>query len=162
MIQFRDVKGVEPLKLKQWIDHLDKNLRQQDRDECSASSFVLPRESMMVGAMVSTHCWVITADDVPVCIFGCVQYDDTSATMWMLGTDEMNSRRVAFRIAAKTKHYCDLMNASHPVLFNYIDERNTASLRWLKWAGFEILDFVPDYGVERRPFYLFARGGTDV
>ena len=44
-----------------------------------------------------------------------------------------------------------------PVLFNYIDARNTVHLRWLKFMGFTIIKKLEIFGYEGRPFYEFVK-----
>ena len=40
---------------------------------------------------------------------------------------------------------------------NYVDERNTTSIRWLKHLGFVLIKRIEDYGVGKKPFYEFVR-----
>ena len=53
--------------------------------------------------------------------------------------------------------YLNTFMDSYNVLFNYVDQRNTQSIRWLKSLGFQFTKLVPEYGYERKPFYEFIK-----
>ena len=39
----------------------------------------------------------------------------------------------------------------------FVDERNTTSIRWLTHLGFVLIKRIEDYGVGKKPFYEFVR-----
>ncbi|MDD2709803.1 MAG: hypothetical protein PHV34_17610 [Verrucomicrobiae bacterium] len=71
---------------------------------------------------------------------------------WMLGSDEMN--RNLLRIGRSSKYYVDVMLQHYSQLENYIDARQTRSIKWLKWCGFRVEPAHP-FGVKGLPFHRF-------
>ena len=72
---------------------------------------------------------------------------------WLLGTNEIG--RYALTFLRANKKYVRRMLEFYPHLENYVDARNTTSIQWLKWLGFEF-DLLPvPYGVWKMPFFRF-------
>lgn len=140
-----------------WLESIAANMRTSDVEEVKASSTLTPLEALQGGTEVSTYCWIITnRNDDPIAVFGCAPMAlPGMAAVWMLGTDGILSE--ATSIARQTRPYMDLMNREYHVLWNYIDDRNKVSMRWLKWAGFKIVKSKPNHGPEGRLFHSFAR-----
>ncbi|TCR92578.1 hypothetical protein EV561_10111 [Rhizobium sp. BK376] len=51
----------------------------------------------------------------------------------------------------------DMLHDHFALLGNYVDQRNTVHVNFIKHCGFSLLRVVPDYGVERRPFIEFVK-----
>jgi hypothetical protein len=45
----------------------------------------------------------------------------------------------------------------YPVLFNYIDARNTVHLKWLLYMGFTVIQKHEVFGYSGLPFYEFVK-----
>ena len=58
---------------------------------------------------------------------------------------------------AKSKEYLDNFMTDFKILFNYIDKRNTISIRWLKMLGFKFTNLITEYGYQQKPFYEFIK-----
>jgi len=140
---------------------LEDGLRQQDLDELAALGRE-PEEALR-GAFESCGVLVFTVhvNDRPVAMFGAAPYlaDEEAdiGVVWMLGTDGLlGARRLLLVEAPK---WINLLMKVYPILTNYVDERNSVSIRWLERMGFEFPytdDFVTDQGITFRRFVLCA------
>ena len=91
---------------------------------------------------------------VPVCMFG-LNPDSLlgdKAKIWMLATDELKT--IQRRFARHSKEVVREYLEDYPLLYNYIDVRNTESIKWLKWLGAKMLHAVP-YGINGESFFYF-------
>lgn len=159
MITVHDLRHVEPDTVEAWADHIAQNMRDQDRAEVETSSAIPPRDALAVSLAISSHGYaVLESDGSPCAFFGAAPSAlPEIGVVWMLGTDGI--RREARGIARRTRHYFNTLNAAYPVLWNYIDSRNTVSLRWLRWGGFELLK---DVEIGGHQFHIFARTNHSV
>lgn len=140
------------------VDHVAEHMRKRDVDEVRAASGRSPRDALVDSLLGSSRAWtMLTERGEPYAIFGVAPWfamPDTGAP-WLLATDTF--RRYPRFILANTKRYVAEMHRDYPILMNYVDARNTDSLRWLMWSGFQFTGVVPEYGVERRPFLRFSK-----
>lgn len=152
MIQVHDLRHVEPGVVEAWADHIAANLRQQDLDEIEAMD--TGPQALHLSVQLSSHGYCITdRQGIPCAMFGAAPHPLPGVgVVWMLGTDAIRSE--AYSIARQTRQYFDTLNAAYGILWNYIDARNTVSMRWLRWGGFELLR---DVEVGGHPFHIFAR-----
>lgn len=135
-------------------------MREADRDEVMASGGITPLEALVlsVGYTASDMRWTILMDGVPAAMWG-ASADDTSADhgqVWLLASPTIYKlgRR---RFYAESRAYVSRMLDRFATLANYVDARNTVSMRWLENLGFRCLQIVPAFGFERRPFVLYAK-----
>jgi len=70
----------------------------------------------------------------------------------MLGTDGISSVPNAFGLA--TRNVIEDLWEKFPVLYNYVDVRNKASIKWLQFHGAVFSDPAP-YGPGKLPFRYF-------
>lgn len=157
MITVHDLRHVDADVAEAWLSEISENLRQSDIDEVTAMGGVSPSEALKVSVALSTHAYVVMdKDGNPVAAFGAAPHPLPGVgIVWMLGTDGV--RREAYSIAKQTRRYFEELQAAYFLLWNYIDARNTASMRWLKWGGFTLLKEHPNFGPEGRTFFTFAR-----
>lgn len=159
LIQFHDLREVSDDQLKAWLGDLADNLRASDLTEIDATSEYDPLMTLVISVMLSDMAWVLTCDGRPMTIFGCSPEDQPpgEAIVWMLGSPQMDEPRNALTIARNTAPYLGAMLAAYPRLWNHIDARNTKSMRWLKWSGFNVISEHPGFGRNGELFYLFER-----
>lgn len=157
MIQVHDLRHVEPDVAEAWADHISQHIRKQDRDEVEASSGLSPKDALMASLLHSTHAYAVTdRDGQPVAMFGAAPHPLPGVgVVWMLGTEGI--RREAYSIAKATRAYFDELNAAYWLLWNYVDGRNSVSMRWLRWGGFKLLGEHTSRGPEGATFFTFAR-----
>lgn len=135
---------------------LGPHLRKADVDEVWASSGLLPIEALLAGMDASIECYTMTAGDSILCIFGIGRDQNSSiGRIWMLGSDHIHSHK--FEFLRISKEWVDRFQSNYPILYNFIDARNTVHIRWLHWLGFTFISEHPDFGFEKKLFYQFIR-----
>jgi hypothetical protein len=157
MIQVIDLGSAEPTQVVTWVDKLAGNLRQSDLDEIRAMTGSDPNDAVWSSLGISTHAFmVLDMDGTPVAVFGAAPHPLPGVgVVWMVGTDDV--ARLGFSIARNTRPYFDTLNDAYRILWNYIDDRNKLSMKWLRWGGFRLLAEKPEFGPERRTFHIFIR-----
>ena len=162
MIQVHDLRYVAPDVAETWLETIAANLRQSDVEEVKASSALPPRDALFASHALSTHAYVVHSQEGgPIAVFGAAPHPLPGVgIVWMLGTDGI--RGEAYSIAKQTRPYLDELNAAYPILWNFIDARNSVSMRWLRWGGFKVLADHPNHGPQGRLFHTFARTNFDV
>jgi hypothetical protein len=143
------------------IEALLADMRPCDHDEVLAASGDVER-ALVDSVQMSETLNVMEIDGELACMFGLVALPTVSpqtAAPWMLGT-----RLIDRHPSVLVRHslgYVEAMQARYPHLMNYVDARNTRSIRWLKRLGFQFHEAEP-YGVAGLPFHLFQRSAPHV
>jgi len=140
------------------VENLILNMRQPDIEELLASTGNVAK-TVRDSVRMSKYAWSVYADDQFVCIFGVGSPSLLSDTgiVWMLGTDLIERYKGAF--IRHSKAYISAMLTVYPYMTNFVDARNTRTIRWLKFMGFTFLPARP-YGIKRLPFYQFEMRRT--
>lgn len=129
-------------------------LRQADRDEVLASAGDVER-TVLESPKHSNWTLTFLVNGEIACVMGLAPLDGllgTRGVPWLLGTDVLDRHPGA--LMKTCPRYIAGMLGSYPHLLNFVDARNTRSIRWLKRLGFKIYPAVP-YGVSQLPFHLF-------
>ena len=132
-------------------------LRPADVEEIKASSGRTPEEALCASVASSRKAWALVHNGRCEAIFGIAPWPLTSdvGAPWLLASERFET--LGRYVLKQTDAYTSELEKEFPVLCNYVDARHTASIRWLRWAGFEITGFELHHGVERRPFYRFSK-----
>lgn len=142
--------------VKEDVLALAPRLRQADIDEVKAASGLDPETALILSHQVSSECFTVFGGCNQIAMFGVKQEDNPSiGRIWMLGSDEIHDHRFGF--LRRSKAWVDHLQDRYPILYNYIDARNTVHIRWLQWLGFSFINEVHGYGSEQRLFYQFVR-----
>ena len=145
-------------------ESLAPRLRGADRNEIHAVLGNIDAVAWLrQGIVVSTPCLAVTDQSgLLLALFGANPGEHGEGRVWLLGTPELFLHR--FAAGRVSKHWLAILHAHYKVLWNYVDERNEAHVRWLRWCGFELTHRIEDFGVEHRPFYRFEKrdGGVRV
>lgn len=88
---------------------------------------------------------------------GVVQHPEGGGIPWMLATPRAEEFTRDFLIEGR--RWVEEMLRRYGHLVNYVDVRNTKSVRWLRKLGFYIHDPEP-FGVQQLPFHKFT--GTHI
>lgn len=131
-----------------------RRMRQADRDEVFAASGRSPVSALTFSLRKSSHAWTAIIDGVPEVMFGVGDLNVLAGVgaPWLLGTDAVERHYVAF--LRRSVGFRDQLLRRYAVLKNYVDVRNRASIRWLRWLGFTLSDPVEFRGHEFRLFEL--------
>lgn len=146
-------------------------IRASDAREVMASAGQTPEEAITLSMGLSYDSWILRDGDEPVCVFGVAPIlgKPGVGSPWMLASHKFAAskapprirRRITRVILAKSKQYIAKMLDHFYLLENYVDARNEASIRWLKWCGFK-LDPPIIHGVAKIPFHPFYMEKPDV
>lgn len=133
---------------------LAENMRQGDQDEVWALCRHTPFEALSYSVLASRDPWAWVVDGAPVCCFGVAQNSAVSTTVapWFLSSEELP--KYAKYFARKSKKLVDYWATQYPVMQNFVDERHTDAIRWLRWLGFNTLPAVR-LGPDKMPFLPF-------
>ena len=144
------------------IQALAPRIRQSDRNELLAANGRTDMgEAMRVGLAFSTSAFAGLADDLPICAFGVAPASilGRQGTPWMIGTPELPSH--ALPVLRLSRGVVANWRDQWPLLVNYVDARNTTSIRWLKWLGFCVMPAQP-YGKLGMLFHRFEMRNAHV
>ncbi len=132
-----------------------ENIREADRREILAMSGAEPLEAMVSSFMCSDEPRTILAGDTPVAMFGAGFVEPGVGMGWLMGTDGIHD--IPMQFLRETKYELEQLHDTYEMLFNYVDERNTVHVKWLRWLGFKFINRHEQFGVENRPFFEFVR-----
>lgn len=134
---------------------LVENIREADVDEIWAYSGRTPSDVMREVAVVGRHTtYAGLQDDTLLCLFGVQPLSALSpvAVPWLLGTNALEEHAPVF--LRMSRDWIHEQAKEYDILMNFVDARNTKSIRWLKWLGFEVYPAVPA-GPFQQPFHRF-------
>jgi hypothetical protein len=136
------------------VKALEGRYRTADMVEVQAMSGRSVEDAVREGVQSSELCWVGLVDDTPEIVFGArrVCLLSNEGTPWLLGTARIKEVRKVF--IESTAFYVKEMLKVFEYLENFVDVRNTASIKWLRACGFTIEP--PEIvGVMKMPFNRF-------
>lgn len=134
-------------------------MRTADREEVLAASGRSPLAALAYSFRKSSCCWTAVIDGRPELMWGVGDINILAGVgaPWLLGTDAVEENfRVFLRVSS---NWPAQLLQRYSVLRNFVDARNTVSVRWLEWLGFQLLDPVEFRGHQ---FRLFEMRATDV
>lgn len=133
-------------------------VRPADLQEHRAASGRHPYFAMQRGLEEGSVAMTGTIDGTPVCMWGVRRESllNNIGIPWMVGTVALDSNAMLFLRRCR-KPVLELLGG-YDMLVNYVDERNTRAIEWLRFCGFEIGEPEP-YGVAGLPFHKFWMKG---
>ncbi len=136
------------------IEELSATMRQADIDEVWASVRMTPQEALEGSVTWSHYVRTGLADGEVICIYGVgrTHFLSDTGVPWMLASTKIEKHALPF-----LRHCSGAMEelkVGHATLVNFVDCRNTMSMRWLKWLGFEFEPAAP-FGPDGLPFHQF-------
>nr|WP_294850037.1 hypothetical protein [uncultured Sphingomonas sp.] len=139
MIQVHDLRHVDTDVVEAWTDQLTPKLRRCDLDEIEAMAGTTAERALKDSLAISSHSYAITSQGGGViAMFGAAPSPLPGVgIVWMLGSDDIQTE--ALGIARRTRRYFNELNEPYPILWNYIDDRNKVSMKWLEWGGFKLV-----------------------
>ena len=119
------------------VEPVGLNMRQSDVAELHDGVGAAPVPALVHALEKSSLCWTIKIADEPVAMFG-VAPDDALfayAHVWYLATDRWD-REGKRDVLAAAPRFIQTMLSGYDMIGNFVDCRNTKSIRWLKMLGF--------------------------
>jgi hypothetical protein len=141
---------------------LAPRLRESDIEEMKAAYGIEPQAALLESLEASDPdmCWVAKLGGVAEVMFGVNEIAADTGGIWMLGSNQIYSNSRDFM--RHCRNYRIYMHTRYPYLTNFVDVRHPAALRWMRKLGFEAVQFIPEFGVEKRPFIQYVSGADDV
>jgi len=137
------------------VAHILPIVRHADIEEIT-EALGIPMASALHDAITgSLNARKIVVDGLVVAIFGDAPYSilGSIGVPWLISTVHVERHARAFLKVCKPE--VQDMLTRHQHLMNYVDARNTAAIRWLKWLGFTFAPAAP-YGARRFLFHQFT------
>lgn len=129
-------------------------IREEDKQELEASSGkryeeIIDKTRDATDFAIAGYC-----SGKLIAIFGVGSATVVTKTgiIWMFGTKFLPKNQKVF--LQHCKRCVEVMLENYPIVFNYVDARNTMVINWLKWIGFTFGNAEP-YGPNKMPFYKF-------
>ena len=143
--------------IKKDCEILAIKLRQSDKNEIWRSHRATPIEALEQGLNESgDFCYTLLLNEEVVGIFGVNRVDNESGVVWLMGSNNMTSHKSGFYKVSKK--YLRLFRKEFSLLFNYVDDRNKQTAKWLEKLGFSFIQQEPEFGEDKIPFNLFMIG----
>lgn len=149
MVEYAVVQATE-----EHARELARNIRPADAKELWAAYHMTPLETLLLSVRVSRDTKAGLADGEVMCMFGIYTVTDLSSIgyPWLLGAKKLSRHARAF--LRRNVSFMAQAREEFDLLFNFVDARNKAAIRWLGWLGFEVAEPRP-YGIEQLPFHYF-------
>jgi hypothetical protein len=130
-------------------------VRQADIDEISEALGVPMEQALFDAITGSLNAKKIVIDGHVVAVFGDAVFSilGSVGVPWLISTVHVELHARAFLKVCKPE--VQGMLTRHRHLMNYVDARNTAAIRWLRWLGFNFAPAAP-YGARRFKFHQFT------
>jgi hypothetical protein len=128
-------------------------VRQPDIDELAALG-VTPEMCIRHGLQISSEVFTIFLHGKPAGIFGAAPHPGLHVIPWAVFTTAIDEHPLPFLRASK--RYIDSLT---DYLENWVDARNTLTIKWLAWLGFTIEEPLP-VGLRGELFHRFWRCAT--
>jgi hypothetical protein len=115
------------------IEHIAANVREADKQEMKDYANMTPLQALEISFYNSKgEAWTGLVDDVPVTMFGVGKPN----YIWLVGTTDIHKYDKLFLI--KSRKILKKLMEKHPILENYVELKNTRSVQWLAWLGFNM------------------------
>jgi hypothetical protein len=147
------ISGAEIVRLEPRHAAIVPYLREADVDEIWAASGMDPGAAVCFSIAVSDPGWAVELNGDPVAVFGARRAGAGIGMPWLVAADVMERHPVHFyRIS---RRIVEEIKGRYGLLVNWVHAENRLSVRWLKWAGFEIEPAAP-WGAMGRDFHRFT------
>jgi len=153
---------VESATLEDCLE-LAPKVRRSDKEEIWSSGRYTPTSALYQSLEVSgEQAYSLKLDDEVVGMFGVAPCKEESdiGVVWLIGTENMTSyKRGFYKVSQK---YLKRFLKLYKTVFNYVDERNISSSKWLESLGFRMLQREPKFGIDKIPFNLYVKDRENV
>ena len=142
------------------INYIAPRLRKADKEECLAATGQKQLDVLYTSLLQGDINLTLNAPDgerIGLCGVAPSPLENSGA-VWMCATDAIFKHQMAF--LRRSKAALDYLSQDYALLYNYVDERNTVHIKWLKWMGFTFINRHENFGAAKLPFYEFLRINT--
>ena len=142
---------------------LAPKMRQSDKQEIWSAGRFTPTSGLHMSLEISgEHAYTLKLDEEVVGIFGvapCKEQPDIGI-VWLMGADNMTTNKKGFYKVSQ--EYLKKFLGMYKTVFNYVDDRNVSSSKWLESLGFKNLGTEPKFGMDEIPFNLYVKERDNV
>ena len=142
---------------------LAPKMRQSDKQEIWSAGRFTPTSGLHMSLEISgEHAYTLKLDEEVVGIFGvapCKEQPDIGI-VWLMGADNMTTNKKGFYKVSQ--EYLKKFLEMYKTVFNYVDDRNVSSSKWLESLGFKNLGTEPKFGMDEIPFNLYVKERDNV
>ncbi len=142
---------------------LAPKMRQSDKQEIWSAGRFTPTSGLHMSLEISgEHAYTLKLDEEVVGIFGvapCREQPDIGI-VWLMGADNMTTNKKGFYKVSQ--EYLKKFLGMYKTVFNYVDDRNVSSSKWLESLGFKNLGTEPKFGMDEIPFNLYVKERDNV
>ena len=107
------------------------HLRQSDIDEINLLNSLSPELAIAFSIAASEKGCSVFLDGILCALFGI-----SNGIIWLVGTDEISNHPITF--FRMSKNIFSEISKGYSYLHNWVDARNSLSLRWLSWLGYSL------------------------
>ena len=117
------------------------NMRQEDIEEIYAYSGSNPKSSLIYCYFASQPCMTMVGRKGNIMgMYGVIPIRKNIGKIWMLGHRTMTSDYKDVRAFLRNSPIeLDKFKMNYPILYNFVDARNTTHVKWIKYMGFSII-----------------------
>ncbi len=142
---------------------LAPKMRESDKQEIWSAGRFTPTSGLHRSLEISgEHAYTLKLDEEVVGIFGvapCKEQPDVGI-VWLMGADNMTTNKKGFYKVSQ--EYLKKFLEMYKTVFNYVDDRNVSSSKWLESLGFKNLGTEPKFGMDEIPFNLYVKERDNV
>ena len=142
---------------------LAPKMRESDKQEIWSAGRFTPTSGLHRSLEISgEHAYTLKLDEEVVGIFGvapCKEQPDIGI-VWLMGADNMTTNKKGFYKVSQ--EYLKMFLEMYKTVFNYVDDRNVSSSKWLESLGFKNLGTEPKFGMDEIPFNLYVKERDNV
>ena len=148
---------VRKAELKDALE-LAPKIRKGDRQEIMASDGVSPLEALVIPFTQQGKIYSIIGkkSEGVIGMFGSVPSKEKGyGVVWLLSSEHLFKHTKQF--IKECPKWIDDMSKGYEHVYNFVDERNWKSLKWLQFLGFEPKRKIGDFGIGKMPFLLMMK-----
>lgn len=136
------------------MKELSRMMRDEDRREVIGCLGVNLEAAVLYTLESATVAYICKRDGVPMAAFGVVQENPFQKVglIFMLSTTETAKHKIY--TGKWTKRGIQAFLKDWEYLYNYVDEGNESTIKWLKWLGAKVYPAAP-YGIYGLPYHRF-------
>lgn len=138
---------------------LAPKIRKGDRQEIRASNNASPLQALVVPFTIKDakiYSIIGTQDEGVIGMFGsCPTEEKQFGAVWLLSSEQLFKHTKQF--IKECPYWIAQMSKGYDFVYNFVDERNWKSLKWLQFLGFEPKQKIGEFGFGKMPFLLMMK-----
>ena len=137
---------------------LSPKIRKGDRQEIMASDGASPLQALVIPFTQQGKIYSIigTKSEGVIGMFGSTPSKEKGyGVVWLLSSEDLFKHIKQF--IQECPKWVTEMSKDYEYVYNFVDERNWKSLKWLQFLGFEPKKKIGDFGIGKMPFLLMMK-----